>query len=73
MVTGHTMSTATWPKGRKTTDGHELIANRRSTMPHTQENLQAGARVGGDHRHMAAVESADIHGDMIGNDGERQV
>lgn len=49
-----------------------MTASRRSTTPHTQENLQAGSKVGGDHRRMAAEEIADVPITMLGNDGDGQ-
>lgn len=52
--------------------GIEMTADCQSTTPHTQENLQAGSRVGGDHCRMAAEEIADAPITMIGNGGDWQ-
>lgn len=60
------------PIGRRTSDWREMSGSSRSTTPHTQENLQAGTRVGGIHRRCPTLKSADIQRDEIGNGGEGQ-
>ena len=61
------------PLGRRTSDWREMSGSSRSTTPHTQENLQAGARMGGNHRRRPILKRADIQRDVIGNGGEGQV
>lgn len=60
------------PIGRRTSDWREMSGSSRSTTPHTQENLQAGARVGGIHRRSPTLKSADTQREVIGNGGEGQ-